>query len=266
MIVKKILGNTNDEKFKDLQEDIVDIDWFETRKRILNLHSHSGINIGVRLEKEEQEKGLRQGDVLHIEDGKKIVVNIKEDDAVVVELPNNLHDAVKLAYELGNRHTPLFFTMDMKNLVFPYDFPLMDMVIKMGYKAEKKKEKIHNEKAVSSFIDSEHGHDFGYDGEGGYTDTFFDGKEGHTHSHGGHTHTHSHGGHTHSHDGHTHSHDEHTHSHDHGQGDVHMHDHLHVHTDSSGSVHEHSHLHEHEHSHGEGHEHTHSHDHEHDNY
>ena len=166
MIVEKILGNIKDENFKNFKIDYVDVDWFEAQKRILKLTSRNQVSVGVRLDKESQEKGLNQGDVLYVENDTAIVVNIREDDCIVVKIPEEKNRIVKLAWELGNRHTPLFFNETYDNVLFPYDFPLFDMIQKMGFGPERKQDKIHNNLAVSSFINSDHGHDYGYDGEG----------------------------------------------------------------------------------------------------
>lgn len=204
MIVEKILGNIKDENFKNFKIDYVDVDWFEAQKRILKLTSRNQVSVGVRLDKESQEKGLNQGDVLYVENDTAIVVNIREDDCIVVKIPEEKNRIVKLAWELGNRHTPLFFNETYDNVLFPYDFPLFDMIQKMGFGPERKQDKIHNNLAVSSFINSDHGHDYGYDGEGGYTDTY---AQDHPEVTGGHSHSHTIGGHT-----FTHSHDDHHHA------------------------------------------------------
>lgn len=57
-----------------------------------------------------------QDDVLAVEDGKAIAINVKETEAIVAKT-NTVREAAKLCYEIGNRHAPLFFGENFDEIV-----------------------------------------------------------------------------------------------------------------------------------------------------
>ena len=189
MIIENIKGNIAEEEFKGLKVDHLDVNWYEARKRIQKLKTRNGVEVGLRLDSETLSRGLLQGDVLEILDDAAIVVNIKEDECIAVELNDKLAVA-KVCYEIGNRHAPLFFAEDYNEVIMPYNKPMLEMLKKLGANPQVKMMKMLNDRTISSTsVGSDHGHDYG------------DSLTGHSHDHG---HDHDHG----------HSHD-HSHEHDH---------------------------------------------------
>ena len=76
MLVEKIIGNVNDEQFKNSNIDYVDIEWHEAFKKLHRKTSQNGIEVGIKLDNDILTKGLRQGDVLAINGDNVIAVNI----------------------------------------------------------------------------------------------------------------------------------------------------------------------------------------------
>ena len=50
MLVEKVIGNINDEQFKNRNIDYVDIEWHEAFKKLHKKTSQSGIEVGIKLD------------------------------------------------------------------------------------------------------------------------------------------------------------------------------------------------------------------------
>lgn len=135
---------------------------------------------------------FEDGDGLVLADGGGIIRVCAAGEAVADITPASLEDTIKLAWHIGNRHTPMQ-VLDGGILRIRDDHVLVAMVERLGAKVQR----------LNAAFSPESGayHDHG-------------GKAG------GHSHDHDHD-HSHDHD-HDHSHD-HSHDHDHGHG--HGHDH-----------------------------------------
>ena len=48
MLVEKVIGNINDEQFKNSNIDYVDIEWHEAFKKLHRNTSQSGIEVGIK--------------------------------------------------------------------------------------------------------------------------------------------------------------------------------------------------------------------------
>ena len=83
MLCEQILGTLSDEQFKNLKVDYVDIEWHEAFKKLHRKTSQSGIEVGIKLDNDILTRGLRQGDVLAINEDNVIAVNIPKDKALV---------------------------------------------------------------------------------------------------------------------------------------------------------------------------------------
>lgn len=182
-LIKDIKGTIKEISFKDYPVDYVDIPWYDSGKRIQRLVTSNGVEIGIRLDSEKIARGLLHGDVLEVRNGKAIVVNILEDKCITVKA-EDLKTVAKVCYEIGNRHSPLFYSEDYSELVLPYDKPILEMLKKMEVEVDVKMMKIHRDKSISS-VNTSHEHSHSHDNS-------------HSHSHD-HHHSHSHGEHSHEH-------------------------------------------------------------------
>ncbi|TCM85725.1 urease accessory protein UreE [Rhodovulum steppense] len=157
---------------------------FLRRKRLV---SDGGLAFLVDL---ARTTSLNEGDVLVLEDG--LTVKIRAADEPLYEVTGP--DLVRIAWHVGNRHTPC--QIDPGRLVIQRDHVIRDMLERLGAEITEIEEPFLPEGGA-------YGH-------------------GRTHSHS-HDHPHDHGHHHHGHD-HDHHHD---HPHDHGHH--HGHDHGHGH-------------------------------------
>jgi urease accessory protein len=188
---------------------------------------------------------LNDGDALKLEDGGLVIVKAAPESLLEIKTDNPLR-LLKMAWHIGNRHTPAEITPEA--IYIQDDHVLAEMVRGQGCQVHHVTRPFQPEAGAYDHS----GHDHAGDDHSG-------------HDHSGHDHSkHDHAGHAHGPDcgcGHDHSHDQ-NHSHTHMQDHSHSHDHAHTH--SHDHVHSHSHAHDHSHGADCGHDHHHTHDHDHD--
>lgn len=169
MIIENILGNLNEEKYQNLKVDYLDIEWYNSCKKIDRLKTHSGVEVGIRLSDTAISKGFRQDDVVFCEDNSVIVINILPCKALVMTV-TDIHILPKFCYEIGNRHAPFFYGENHHEFVTPYDKPIQVMLEKIGVNVEVKDVKINLSHSISSSNGGGHSHSHSHD-------------DGHSHSH-----------------------------------------------------------------------------------
>ncbi|TJX12933.1 urease accessory protein UreE [Tissierella creatinini] len=154
-IITRVKGNIREQEFEDLPIDYIDIPWYDSGKRIQKLVTKKGISIGIRLDDENIARGLLQGDVLEVINGEAIVLNIIEEKCITIKLMD-LKTVAKVCYEIGNRHSPLFYSEDYSDLILPYDEPMLVMLNKLGVETSVRMMKIHRDRSISSVNTSNH--------------------------------------------------------------------------------------------------------------
>ena len=186
---------------------------------------------------------LSEGDALKLDDGRLVLVQAAAQDLIEVRAENPLR-LMRVAWHIGNRHTPAEITADA--LYIEDDHVLAEMIRGQGCSTTKVTRPFKPERGAYDHG----GHDHGQD---------------HDHAHKDHDHHHHDHAHGHGHD-HGHDHDHHAKAHvnpPHGQpGHVHgpdcNHDHSHDHTHDVLQVGSHDHKHDHDHKHHHGHDHGHA--------
>ena len=184
---------------------------------------------------------LSEGDALKLEDGSLVLVKAAAQDLIEVRAENPLR-LMRVAWHIGNRHTPAEITADA--LYIEDDHVLAEMIRGQGCSTTKVTRPFRPERGAYDHGSQGHGHDHDY---------------GHGHK------VHDHHHHDHGND-HGHDHDHHAKAHvnpPHGQaGHVHgpdcNHDHSHDHTHDVLQVGSHDHRHDHDHKHHHGHDHGHA--------
>lgn len=111
--------------------DYVEIEWYEVSKKILHKVSRKGAEIGIKL---NIDRAVWHGDILHLEGNSALIVEIPECECIALE-PKTLAAMGKACYEIGNRHSPLFYQEE--RLLMPYDPPLLEALKKCGFEAYK---------------------------------------------------------------------------------------------------------------------------------
>ena len=155
MLVEKVIGNINDEQFKNSNIDYVDIEWHEAFKKLHRKTSQSGIEVGIKLDNDILTRGLRQGDVLAINEDNVIAVNIPKDKALVVKV-DDTHLVPKVCYEIGNRHATLFEGSSHNEFIPIYSEPMKEMLEKIGANATVEEIQFDFNKSISSSINAHH--------------------------------------------------------------------------------------------------------------
>lgn len=139
MIIKQVLGTTATLLLDGLTLDRLELEWFETAKRIQRKTTAGGMEVAIRFLKEGQR--LRQHDVLYLDEEKAVVVHIRPCDAIVVS-PQSLLQMGTICYEIGNKHLPLFIQDDQ--VLIPYEEPLFRWLSVNGYEPVKEEKQLVN--------------------------------------------------------------------------------------------------------------------------
>lgn len=137
MIIKEKLGNLNHYDLKGRHIDWLELEWFETRKRILRKKSRAGQEIALKFLTESAE--ILQDDILFQNEFVVVAVEIMPCDCMVVKTAN-MFETASLCYEIGNKHAPLFW--DEGNFLVPYETPLFRQLTVQGYQVSRSQRKL----------------------------------------------------------------------------------------------------------------------------
>jgi len=128
MIIREKAGRIGDYNGLPAEPDWLELEWFETRKRILHKKTSGGMTVSMKFLAESPE--ITEGDVLYADAERLVVALILPCDCIVVK-PGSLFETASLCYEIGNKHLPLFFEDDA--LLVPFEAPLHRLLIAQGY-------------------------------------------------------------------------------------------------------------------------------------
>lgn len=134
MLVEKICGNLRDYDTQSLNIDTIEIDWYDTRKKIARLKTSQGREIGMKLTNFSQ-NGLNHGDILHVSKDCIIAIVIRPVKVLYLYM-KDMASIVRIVYEIGNRHLPLFFGTQAMELQTPFEKPLQILLDKMQIQYE----------------------------------------------------------------------------------------------------------------------------------
>lgn len=219
------------------------LDHDDRNRRRVALKGDGGLDILLDLDKPT---ALGDGDAVRLEDGSLVLIRAAAQKLIEIRAENPLR-LMRVAWHIGNRHTPAEITADA--IYIESDHVLAEMVRGQGCAMSEVERPFQPERGAYDHGHDHHGHE----------------HHDHAHAHGdgcgcGHDH---HAGHDH------HGHDQHA-GHDHAGHDrapQPAHDHAHDASCGCGHDHhhghdDHGHKHDHGHQHGAGHAHKgHSHDH-----
>jgi len=139
MIINETLGNILDKPVVGKSIDYLDLEWFESTKRIQRKKTRQGEDIAIKFLREGQR--LREGDILFENEEKLIVVNILETEAIVIS-PDSMLEMGTVCYEIGNKHIPLF--IQENKVLLPFEMPMYRWLEVSGFKPEKQTVKLLN--------------------------------------------------------------------------------------------------------------------------
>jgi urease accessory protein len=136
MIIEDILGNID---IGNRQTDLLQLEWYETSRRIQRRRTVAGREIALRLLKQGQR--LQQGDVVCMDDTTAVVVDILPCEAIVVT-PASMMEMGTICYEIGNKHLPIF--IQDNEVLIPMEEPLFRWLDAACYKPLKATRKLVN--------------------------------------------------------------------------------------------------------------------------
>lgn len=110
------------------EEDILEIEWYETSKSVLRRKTLQQREIGL---KKQDRTPLQDGDILYAEDAFFIKVSIKPCDCIVVQ-PRNITEMGMVCFEIGNMHLPIFID-GLEQVNVAYEAPLYDFLQRKNY-------------------------------------------------------------------------------------------------------------------------------------
>jgi urease accessory protein len=139
MIIKEKIAHISNVEIGNREIDYLQLDWFETGKRILHKKTTSGQEVVMKFLRENQQLG--QGDILFADEAQLIVVDIRPCECLIIK-PRSNFELASLCFEIGNKHLPLFY-QDEKLLV-AYDAPLFRLLVSSGYDVIKEDARLEN--------------------------------------------------------------------------------------------------------------------------
>jgi urease accessory protein len=123
MVITKKIGSIKDIDLNGRSIDYLELEWYETTKRILHKRTNAGKEIILKFL--NQNKTLTEEDIVY-EDGQSlIVIDIRPCEAIVIK-PVTIYEMAYACYEVGNKHLPLFY--EDGELLIPYEAPIFAML------------------------------------------------------------------------------------------------------------------------------------------
>ncbi len=120
-----------------LQKDWLQLEWFETSKRIWHKKTEAGRELSARFLSGNPQ--LKEGDILFEAADFVIVVDIIPAETIVI-FPADMQEMAAVSYEIGNKHLPLFF--DNNSLLVPFDMSLFRLLSSKGYRFKEELRKL----------------------------------------------------------------------------------------------------------------------------
>jgi urease accessory protein len=139
MIIEDIIGNVDTLPLGSRQTDLLQLQWYETTRRIQRRNTAGGREIALRLLKQGQR--LQQGDIVYMDDATAVVVDILPCEAIVVT-PASMPEMGTICYEIGNKHLPVF--IQDNEVLIPMEEPLFRWLEAAGYAPVKATRKLVN--------------------------------------------------------------------------------------------------------------------------
>lgn len=154
MICTEILGKLKDFDTTGKKVETVAIDWEDASTKVQRRTTDADREIGLRMDDSVLVRGMYEGDVIYADDELVIVVTTPPCDVIKVRVAeDHPMQVAKVAYEIGNRHAPLFYGDDLFSFVTPYNEPMLTMLEKIhGVTAEKAVMKLDFEKRISTTV------------------------------------------------------------------------------------------------------------------
>lgn len=130
MVITKVAGHLDDFKSSNKTIDWLELEWEELNKRILRKQTENGTDVSISLESSGH---LHYGDVLYEDENTLIAIRTKLEKVYVIT-PKTMKEMGKMAFEIGNRHTPCIIEND--EILVRYDHTLEKLMDEVGVSYE----------------------------------------------------------------------------------------------------------------------------------
>ena len=137
MLIQEKIGHINSFQINNQIIDLLPLEWYETRKRILRKQTNSGTEVLLKFLNENPD--LTEGDILYADESTIILVSILPCSCIVMQ-PKNMFEMASVCYEIGNKHLPLFYEADQ--LLVPFEMPLFNLLLVQGYTVQQEERKL----------------------------------------------------------------------------------------------------------------------------
>jgi urease accessory protein len=137
MLIQEKIGHTGKFEINNRKIDLLELQWFEARKRIIRKQTNNGKEVLLKFLNENPE--LTEGDILFADTNTIIAIAILPCECIVLQ-PKNMFEMASVCYEIGNKHLPLFYEAD--ELLVPFEMPLFNLLSVQGYVAKKEEKKL----------------------------------------------------------------------------------------------------------------------------
>lgn len=137
MLIQTKNGNLSSININNRRIDWLQLEWYETSKRIQRKQTQSGVAIALKFL--DSNPVLTQGDILYEDETIIIAIDVLPCEVLVIQ-PANLFEMASVCYEIGNKHLPLFFEKD--ELLVPFEMPLFRSLSNQDYAIKQDKRKL----------------------------------------------------------------------------------------------------------------------------
>src|SRR5262245_51269641 len=101
MLVQSKIGNLSNLDAAGKVIDWLQVEWYETRKRIIRKQTNGGMDMSIKFL--DENPGLTEGDALYTDDTTIIAVSVLPCACIVIR-PKNMFEMAAVCYEIGNKH------------------------------------------------------------------------------------------------------------------------------------------------------------------
>lgn len=137
MLIQEKIGHISSYAAAGRRLDMLPIEWYETRKKIMRRQTREGRELSLKFLQENP--ALADGDVLYADDRLVVAVEILACETLVIRMTAPRQTAAA-CYEIGNRHLPLF--LDADDLLVPAEEPLFRWLSANGYDVRRETRKL----------------------------------------------------------------------------------------------------------------------------
>ena len=137
MLIREKIGNAGSFDIRGRVVDWLEVEWYETGKRVLRRRTRGGRELALKFLRESP--SLTQGDVLYADEAVVILVELLACPVLVIPM-GALEEVASICYETGTRPLPLYIEDGV--LLAPLDEPLFRWLSASGHTVRREERKL----------------------------------------------------------------------------------------------------------------------------